>query len=349
MGSESTQAYDGVKFYRRSSGYNLALIATLAGIAGALLHFFGPAPRETAKGLEPSLAQICAGAGAGCIWAAILLNFLWGLTSRGRYFVTFFSAMLVVLPIVIAWPPRLGIAAAGIVALGGAALFFYEFGLFIQIGSRGVRRVRRFPLKGARDIPWERLDSVRTDLRRITTYGPGGYIVENENRLVVAGNGTRIALDTTRYKAERADLSEQIERALPFAIDATIRGVERDGAARLGPIELRRDALLIKRFSSRPERRISPLVHVLAGLLTCGLWLIGLAVMVAIRTAKKPVSVPLGKIAYATFEKGSLVIVADRKFYVPLRRVPNGIYFPELLSAMRTAEAGPLGVAKQAP
>jgi len=343
MDFDSTQANDGTRFHRRSSGFILAIIATLAGIAGVLLHFFGPAPHEISNKLQPSLAQICASAGAGCIWAAILLNFLWGLTSQGRYFVTFFTAMLVALPIAIALPPRFGIAAAIVVALGGLALFLYEFGLSIETSSRAVRRVRRFPLKASREIPWNRIESARTDLRKITTYGVGGPLVESENRVVFAGNGTNIAINTTRYDAGIEDLHVQIERAQPFAIAATLRRIKSDGSARLGPVELRRDAIYIKRFSSRRRRDIPPIVHVLAALLTFGLWIIGCAVIAAVRIAKRPVRVPLDKIANATFEKGSLVIVAGRKMYLPLRRVPNGIYFPELLSALRSAEAGPAG------
>ncbi|MCX6563874.1 MAG: hypothetical protein NTU60_09750 [Candidatus Aminicenantes bacterium] len=341
MGNDSTEANACARFHRRSRGFILAIIATLAGIAGVLLHFLGPPPHEISNKLQPSIAQICAGAGAGCIWAAILLNFLWGLTSQGRYFVTFFTAMLVALPIVFALPPRFGIAAAIVVALGGLALFLYEFGLSIEISSRGIRRLRRFPLKASREIPWDRVESACTDLRKITFYGAGGRLVESENRVIFAGNGTNIALNTTRYDAVIEDLHVQIKRAQPFAIAATLRRIKSDGSARLGPVELRRDALYIKRFSSRRRRDIPPFVHILAGLLTFGLWIIGYAMIAVVRIAKRPVRVPLDKIANATFEKGSLVIVAGRKMYLPLRRVPNGIYFPELLAALRKATPFP--------
>jgi len=344
MGNDPIKANDGVRFHRRSSGFILAIFATLAGIAGVLLHFLGPPPHEISNKLQPALAQICASAGAGCIWAAILLNFLWRLTSQGRYFVTFFTAMLVALPVAVALPPRFGIAAAIVVTLSGLTLFLYEFGLSIETSSRAVKRVRRFPRKASREIPWDRVESVRTDLRKITSYGVGGHLVENENRVIIAGNGTSITFNTTRYEAGIEDLNVQIERAQPFAIAETLRRINSNGAARIGPVELRRDAIYIKRFSSRRRREIPPIVHVLAALLTFGLWIIGYAVTAAIRTAKRPVCVPLGKISNATFEKGSLLIVAGRKMYIPLRRVPNGVYFPELLSALR--QTAPFPVAR---
>jgi hypothetical protein len=136
MSIDSPPPEAGAKYYRRSSGFKLAMAAALAGIAGVLLHFWGPAPRPTPSGPGPSLAQMCAAAGAGCIWSAFLLNFLWGLTSRGRYFVTCFSAILIALPVAMAMPPDLGLAAAAAVTLGGVALFFLEFGLTIETGAR---------------------------------------------------------------------------------------------------------------------------------------------------------------------------------------------------------------------
>jgi hypothetical protein len=339
MGLDSTKAHSSARFHRRSSGFKLAGIATLAGIAGVILHFLAPPLRETYNRFQPSLAQICAAAGAACIWSAILLNFLWGLTSQSRYYVATFSAVLVASPIVFALPPHFGIAAAAIVALAGVALFFFELGLFIETSSDGIRRVQRFPTKASREIPWDQVEIVRTDLRRITTYGVGGHFAESENRLIVIGNGKRIVLNTTRYEAVTDDLYVQIQRAQPFAIASTLRRVKNDGAARLGPVELQRDAILIKRYFSRPRRGIPLFVHILLGLLTFGLWIIGCAVIAAVRSAKKPVRAPLNKIAYATFEKGSLLIVAGRKMYIPLRRVPNGIYFPELLDALCAAKA----------
>lgn len=338
MVSDSNEAYACARFHRRSSGFILAGIAVLAGIAGVLLHFIGPPPREPSRGLGLSLAQMCAGAGTGCIGAAILLNFLWGLTSRSRYYVTFFTGILIALPIVFVLPPRFGVEAAMAVILAGVALFFYEFGLFIETSSRGIKRVRRLPVKASREIPWDRVESVRADLRKITTYGVGGGLVEHENRVIVAGNGTRISLNSVRYDLEIEDLDVQVERARPFAVAATLRRVRNDGVVRLGPLELRRDTLLVKRSTSRAKREISPIVHVLAGLLTLGLWFVCLAVRGAIRIAKRPVRVPLEKIAHVTFEKGSLLIVAGRKMYVPLRFVPNGIYFSEILSALRSTE-----------
>jgi|GEM_PF-4031182 len=343
MSHEATEAYTSVKFYRRKSGFNLAILAVLAGIAGILLHFFGPAPRETAEGPAPSLAQICAGFGAGFIWAAVLLNFLWGLTSNGRYFVTFFTSMIVVLPIGIALPPGLGLPTAVVVALAGVALFFFELGLFIEVSTRAIRRGLKFPLKLGREIPWERVDRVFTDLRTVTTHGAGGRLVESENRLTIKGNGAKIAFNTTRFEAVRDDLVTPLDRARPFAVAATLDRLNRDGAVRLGPVELRPDALLVRRFTYRPKNDIPPFVHILATLLTCGLWVIVRVLMAVVKTAKRPLRLPLEKVSQATFEKGNLVIVADRRIYLPLRRVPNGIFFPEILDALQPAAAAPAG------
>jgi hypothetical protein len=185
-----------------------------------------------------------------------------------------------------------------------------------------------------REIPWEKVESTRTDLRRITTYAAFGHFVENENRLVLSGNGTSIAFNTTRYEAVAEDLLRQLERARPFAVAATMQHLRNDGVARLGPVELRRDAVLISRLAARGRRRISPLVHVLTGLLTFGLWFIAWGLSAAIRAARGPIRVPLESILDVTFEKGDIVIVTDRRIHLPMRRVPNGAFFPELLSGI---------------
>ena len=81
----------------------------------------------------------------------------------------------------------------------------------------------------------------------------------------------------------------------------------------------------------------------MATLLTCGLWIIVRVLMAVVKTAKRPLRLPLEKVSQATFEKGNLVIVADRRIYLPLRRVPNGIFFPEILDALQPAAAAPAG------
>lgn len=331
MCSDSVSAFSGLVFYRRSRGLYLAIGASLAGIAGVILGFWGPAPRLTDKGLAPSLALLAAGAGLACICAAVVLNFLWGLTNQGRFFAILLTALPIAFSLVFLWPPQQGAVAAAAVALCGAALFFYEKGLTLEFGPQGARRVRLFPWRAQRTIPWDKLESVITDMRRVTTYGAGDPYAESENRLVLIGDGRRLSWDTLRYEAVREDLINQIEKAAPFAIAATISCMEKTGLAQLGPIEVRKDELVLKGFSDHPVVQKSPLAHLIGAALTCGLWLVGLAIIAIAKQAKPAVRVPLESISYAAFEKGSLLIAAGQKYYFPLRRIPNGYYFPDLL------------------
>jgi hypothetical protein len=314
MSSRPASSNFGPRFYRRSIDFKLAIAAAIAGILGTVAHFLVPPPEQAAGRSEPSLGLIVAALGAGIIGAAVLLNFLWGLTSHGRYYAACLAAFIIGAPIAFALPRRYDLWASLIVFAGAVLLFFYVLGLSLYAGSGGIKRVRRYPIPASREIPWERAEIIRTDLRQITTFTRlGGRFGESENRLVVIGNGTRIVFSTTRFEAVRRDLANQVEHARPFIVAATLRAIDSKGIIHLGPIDIGRDAIVIKGYSMRPRRRLS---------------LLG-------RIFHKPIHVAPRQGVKTSFEKGNLVLVSGRKYFIPLRLVPNGPYIPDILAALQ--------------
>jgi hypothetical protein len=327
-------------FRRRANSFLFASGAVLAGLVGVALYFFGPVP--SAGDAEPtSFPLIALGVACAGIWVAVLPNFLWGVTSGSRYFLLYFSTIAAGAVPIANLSPRWELPSLILAVVGAALLALYEIGLTVEVTSLGIRRTRRFPVPGVRDIPWERVDTVTADLRKITTYGTFGTTVENESRARVAGNGTAFTFKTTRFLADGGDVELIVDQAQAHAIAATLRRVRQDGSARLGPITLRRDAILCSRLALHGGKEIHWIFHVLGGLLTMGLWLAFWWISSLVGLVRGPREIPLGNVQRVTFADGSVRIeTGSNVYHLTLRRVPNGVYLPEIAHGLQHAATG---------
>lgn len=336
MTRDNNEATAAATIVRRTSTIRvLAIIAAISGIAAVIFIYAGSPPKDATRSNGYWLSRLCLAIGAGAIWSSVVLNFLWGATSSARYYIAFLSSFFI-FGIAMAEAPQVILLPGSLIVVCCAiALFLYENGLSIEVTLTAIKRIRRFPTLRIEEIPWNRVETVRADMRAITNYAGGASWTEKEDRVVLKGNGTTVALDTTRFKGGPKEVQSIIEQASPHAINATLQRIDTEGVARLGAIELRHDSIAWSRFAAHGGKITPWLVHVVVGILTFGLWFFVCGVVAMFRLLKGWQRVPLEHLVEVTLDQGNVVFVTGKKAYIPLTRIPNGIYLLTIIQSLR--------------
>jgi len=196
---------------------------------------------------------------------------------------------------------------SGVAVLGALLLYFYEQGLKVEFTEHGLLWMRRFPTPRRIFIPWSEVETVTANMRRITSdFAVHEFETEHQQHFIICGGGERITFGTPRYRfldqpflgvPRWADLL--LELAAPAAIAWTVGQIQTRGHVRLGPVEVTRDGVTVWELR----------------------W---------VRTHMK-----FAELRDVGFEDGEVRFdTATGQIRVPIKKVPNGVFLPNIVRAM---------------
>jgi hypothetical protein len=220
-------------------------------------------------------------------------------------------------------------------------LFLLEQSLSLRIGADGIERARWFPWSSSRFIPWHTVQTVRADLRAITIHGALFSTTEEQNLLVITGNGTRISFNTARWSNGNNYVQVVLDQSREAAMRWTLTQVRDLGRVDLGSLRLYRDRLAWSRVAAFATSLSSDreVVHVLIALVV-GLLLIPYGIWLLVEWMRGFEEVALEKIRGLQLDRGALRIKwTDGVRGLSCRAVRNALYLPEIVQTLQE-EAG---------
>jgi hypothetical protein len=235
-------------------------------------------------------------------------------------------------------------------------VFLREQGLRLEVGDEGIRYVSRFSRRADYLLRWERVESLKADVRiiaraslapipalflMIRSYceGRGLFGCDEIAKFEVRGEGRRLVFDNVTYRLPQDMAKIIIERGREGAVNWSIRRIRETVSVRLGPVEVTRQALLLKRSSiSKSKTRqgsFGPFVLMLNFLLvvfTLGIWLIALAAFAAVRRYRGPLRVDFAGLREVAIEDELLRIETSADtLWLRQRNIPNGMYLVQII------------------
>lgn len=172
-------------------------------------------------------------------------------------------------------------------------VFLLEHGLALEVREMSLARVRSLPTHAEVVIPWDQVRTVTCDMRLVRFAGTGAE--EQEARLVIAGGGDSIVVNSTRYAVKGNGVRLILERAEASAIGWSLDQIARTGQVVLGPVHLSRREISWSHGSAGHERLVR-------------------------------VSIDNGEVRLETAD-------GEKRFF--LRNVPNGLYLPRIVQSIQ--------------
>lgn len=298
--------------------------------------------------IPASAIPLCAS--GGFLFAGLILNLLWGVTSNARMSIYWFSLIagsfiplliMLILTSALSLPDDsfiLNLLVAVSIAAAGIMVVFYERGLSIEIDSKGIKWIREMPSLKTVSIPWDSVEAIKTDFRVITTQTYGSTTVEDEQRVEITGSeGGKIAFESTRYANSLNLIQDIVTKSLAVAKEKSLQKVKSEGRISLGPVALTKDSIALNRnIASSGMSETNPLVIILLGLMTAGAGWIIYGIYKLIIHLKGPINLAYSDIKNISLEAGYVKIEGPKKtWFLPVRRVPNALILAELVAAIK--------------
>jgi len=320
---------------RRRTVRNLGLLAAACAM-GCWAVSFTPIPGG------PGLPQLLLACGASFLTAGLTVSLLWAATRGTRAGTAYLLGAAGLFSSLAVPEPLIRGGATVLLALAGI-LIVSEIGRDIQVDEERIACFRRFPIPRRSAVRWSGVESVTLDAVVILVQGSGPDHVQRETRLTVHGGGQQVDCNTARWALSQEVVRDVVARSRAAAERWTLEQFDRNGRVRLGSLELRRDGMAWSRVWARRTREwTSPVLHLVGCVLFPYVWIPFLAGRALVRHAKgweeggyRDASLTIDPGA------GALAIrCGSERRWLPLRRVANAAFLPELLGRM-TGAGGP--------
>jgi hypothetical protein len=322
-----------------------------AAVAGAIGALFVHTPPKDAF-LPPLLGFVPLG-------IALVWPLLWRASGSTRsaalgYMGTPFG-MLLAGPVAALPADTIRFAALGVVVAGAAAIFVHDMRAVLRVAPDDG-----WIALGRRRVAVDDVTSILWDGLSITTRSAFGSSTTGIQRLVVAGGGTTIAVDTTRYPGARRNgaLAAMYQLAETSLLERIAAAVAEGETVTAGPITASPKQLEIIRPTTTtvmaaglfllflgffPAIAIAgavqdhrgpkgPLLSLIPIVLAVVFFLLGRWMR-----HRRPLVIPAG--TRATVANGDLVLALAKPVRIPLRFLQNGVLVPPLLDLLRDQAA----------
>lgn len=269
----------------------------------------------------------------GLLSAAWIASHTWGLLPQLRYLVSTIVGITPWMVVFLSLPRGTPLAGTIAAAATTACLYFlYERGVAIEIHDDRIVWTRSFPWRSRKEIPWNRVQSVRVDARDVVDVA--NLPIEDQRWIEVRDDANRIAFHSVLYRAEPADVRRILESASPHAVRWTVERIRDHGEAALGPVILRRGELAWKRSATHAAfRHFTLQEHFFFGLFTAGLFTIVAASAFLVQATRGWRSVRWEALKEIDSESGSIVLrTSEGTARIPVRLIPNGPYLKSIVT-----------------